>query len=88
MINKRLISEIGPSIRYVRKNAVCQWMMLVLNIAVTGSLCVLLAAILEGKRIEAGQLAAAVLFWSAAIVLRWEIKLHGLAVTEKRPVMR
>ena len=26
MINKRLISEIGPSIRYVRKNAVCQWM--------------------------------------------------------------
>lgn len=83
MINKRLISEIGPSIRYVRKNAVCQWMMLVLNIAVTGSLCVLLAAILEGKRIEAGQLAAAVLFWSAAIVLRWKLSCMAAVYGEK-----
>ena len=76
MINKRLISEIGPSIRYVRKNAVCQWMMLVLNIAVTGSLCVLLTAILEEKdRSRTAGGSRIVLVGSDRAAM--EIKLHG-----------
>ena len=48
MINKRLISTVNESKKYIAANVICQWISLVANIAMMGAVAELLQSLYEG----------------------------------------
>ena len=84
MINKRLIREVDSSMKYVRLTVLCQWGMLVLNIALIAAVAMLLEDIIRQESIPAAQAAATIVL--ALIVMydatgvRWAAGLHAKAI--------
>ena len=73
MINKRLIREVDSSMKYVRLTVLCQWGMLVLNIALIAAVAMLLEDIIRQESIPAAQAAATIVLALIVIWGRWAL---------------
>jgi ATP-binding cassette subfamily C protein len=70
MINKRLINTVRESKKYIAGNVVCQWISLVANITMMGSIAGMLQKLLEGTAGD-GQIAQTAVIAAVALVVRF-----------------
>lgn len=70
MINKRLISTVSESKKYIAGNVICQWISLAANIAMMASITALLAKLYE-KTCESGDIITTLLTALAAVIVRF-----------------
>lgn len=70
MINKRLINTVKESKKYIAGNVICQWISLVANITMMGSIAKLLQSLSEGTPGD-GQIAMTAVMAAAAVAVRF-----------------
>ncbi len=83
MINKKLIKEVNSSLRYIKKNVICQWGMLLLNILLITMIAWFLSSLFTDRVIDPGFVLLLIVIAIAVILTRYYLACRSAVYSEK-----